>query len=618
MRPQIAAGLLLAARSVAPDCVPKTVDEILATTGGSRSRAYEMKDAIDAYTETLARPIGRPRKERPRTPDPATPSFPNLTLEVLRFVTSRVGCVRRGARARYAPCYRRFVVELRERNADVTDEEFAAAIDLPRGTLEDWLRGARPVVTEQVANADAPPVTEHDATQAQTETLLAAWNTGTWNHDFTGFCTHVRRDLRLELGRTMIANILFAHGMRTPARRAGRSRDEDALRGAFETFFGGAQWVGDGKQVEVVLDGRRYRFNLELVIDAASGAAVGISVRDEEDSAAVVEAVQHGVETTGAAPFALLLDNRPSNHTPEVDAALGDTMRIRATPERPQNKAHCEGALGLFAQKAPPIEVDTRNPREHARTILQLNTTTFWRALNRAPRRDRGGKSRVDLYTQPVTPEQREAALAALRDRMRKQELARETRAARIDPTMRALLDDAFAKHNLLDPERHVRDAIACYPRDIVVDALAIYAGKRAAGTLPDGVDARYLLGIVRNVHHVHEADFITDALVRERLAARDHFLAPLVRERDEILAGERDLAAKLLALIDRLVVAERAVDRCVWLDAAAALVAPCSHDERVALAKRAARHVHSAFELTPRDRDRLERSLLHRLWPLE
>jgi hypothetical protein len=59
--------------------------------------------------------------------------------------------------------------------------------------------------------------------------------------------------------------------------------------------------------------------------------------------------------TTGAPSLALLLDHRPSSHTPEVDAALDNTMRIRATPERPQNKAHVEGAFGLFAQKVPPI-----------------------------------------------------------------------------------------------------------------------------------------------------------------------------------------------------------------------------------------------------------------------
>ena len=145
-----------------------------------------------------------------------------------------------------------------------------------------------------------------------------------------------------------------------------------------------------------------------------------------------------------------------------------------------------------------------------------------------------------------------------------------------------------------------------------------IFAGKRTAGTLPDGVDARYLLGIVKNVHHVHQADPITEALIRERLAARDRFLAPLILERDAILAADRDVGATLVALVDRLVGAERTVDRHVWLDAAAALVAPREHDEKIALAQRAAHRVHAAFHLSAHDRDRLERSLLRLLWPLE
>jgi hypothetical protein len=465
-------------------------------------------------------------------------------------------------------------------------------------------------------SAAAPAAVERDERQAQIETVLAAWRG--WRGGFGDFCEHVRRDHRLALGRTLIADILFAHGARTPARRGGRSRDEEALRGAFETFFGGAQWVGDGKQLAVVLDGRSFRFNLELVVDAATDAAVGISVRDEEDSAAVTEAFEDGVKTTGAPPLALLLDNRPSNHTPEVDAALGETMRMRATPGRAQNKAHVEGSFGLFAQKMPPLALDTRDPRTLARAIAQLAATTFFCALNRAPRRDRGGKTRVELYGQSITPEQYEAATAALRERMRKQELARKTRAARTDPATRALLDDAFDRLDLLDPERHFRDAIACYPRDAIIDAIAIFDGKRSAGTLPDGVDARYLLGIVRNVHHVHEAEHITKALIRERLAARDCFLAPLVRERDAILAANRDAGTALMALIDRLVHAERSIDQCIWLDAAAALVEPCEHEHRIALAQRAARRVHAAFNLGARDRDRLERSLLRRLWPLE
>jgi hypothetical protein len=627
--PLVIAGVMLAARSLSePHGVPQpSVGEILRLTGTTRSRAYEIKDALEAMLPTLARPPGRPRVEP--APGPANVSeFFEIAVEMIQFMKRNPGCVQSGTRDRYADGYRRFVLELRERHADVTATEFAVAIDLPLGTLEDWLRSP-PIAEPSIAGTTAPcdpsategvsdPVhtTKHDARQAQIETVLAAWRA--WRGPFRGFCEHVRRDHRLELGTTLIASILFEYGQRVPARRSGRSRDEEALRGSFETFFPGAQWVGDGKLLKVVLDGKTFCMNLELIVDAASDAAVGISVRDEEDSAAVIEAFEHGKQTTGDAPLAQLLDNRPSNHTPEVDAALDDTMRIRATPKRPQNKAHVEGAFGLFAQKVPPLELDTRDPYTLAKTIARLVATTFFRALNRAPRRDRDGKTRVDLYAQDITPEQREAACAALRERMRKQELARQTRAARLDPVIRALLDDGFTRLGLLDPERHFRDAIACYPRDAIVDAIAIFAGKRTAGNLPDGVDARYLLGIVRNVHHVHEAEPITEALIRERLAARDRLLAPLVHERDALLAaGGSDVGETLIALVDRLVRAEHTIDHHVWLDAAADLVAPIAHDERIALAQRAARRIHTAFRISPHDRARLERALLRRLWPL-
>jgi hypothetical protein len=72
-------------------------------------------------------------------------------------------------------------------------------------------------------------------------------------------------------------------------------------------------------------------------------------------------------------------------------------MRIDATPSRAQNKAHVEGAFGLFAQKVPRLEVDTTDSRALARSILWLVATTFFRALNRAPRRDRAGRSRAEL-----------------------------------------------------------------------------------------------------------------------------------------------------------------------------------------------------------------------------
>jgi hypothetical protein len=610
--PNVTAGVLLCARRLAEPLglTMPTASEILTAAAATRTRAYELADGLTKLLPTLVRPVGRPSTER--APAPAS-ALLDVGREALAFLMVHPGCVRRvDERGRYTETWRRFVLGLAERHADVPLADLAGALCMPLGTLEDWLRAPHVDVPEP-EHAKTDDDVARDAKLAQFETVLDAWRT--WSGDFTAFCEHVRRDLRVELGRTMIAHILFAHGERTPPRRTGRSRDEHALRGAFETFFPGAQWVADGKTVEVVIDGEVLQVNLELVVDAATDAAVGIDVRDEEDSAAIVTAFENGMSTTGEPPLALLVDNRPSNHTPEVNAALGETMRIDATLYRAQNKAHVEGAFGLFAQKSPPLVVETTDSRALARSIALLVATTFFRALNRAPRRDREGRSRVELYAQNVTPEDREAAYTALRERMRKQQLARETRAARVAPDIRALLDDAFARLGLLDPARRVRDAIACYRRDDIVDAIAIFETKKQRESLPEGADARYLLGIVRNLEHVHEADAITLALLHERIAARDRFLAPLLHERDLILA--RDQEAQLDAIIRRLVEADRELDRRFWLDVLA-LIAPNQEDARRAFARRSARRNHAAFRLDRRERDRLVRLLLRALWPLE
>lgn len=625
MASNVTAGLVLAARSLAAATVPElsmpTAGQIVGAAGAKRSRAYELRDAILGVLPTLARPPGRPKTEREPAPGSGSSStLAELRGEVLRFIMQHPGCVHeQPRRSRYAESFRLFVLELRERHADLPLTDFAVGVLVPLGTLEDWLRPGRTAAkAEALASAPVPvpEVVEPDIRQTHVESVLAQWRS--WNGDFSSFCDHVREHHRVPLGRSLIASILFAHGERTPERRPGRARDEEALRGSFETFFPGAQWVGDGKQLAIVIDGEVIHQNLELCVDADSGAAVGIDVRDAEDSAAVIASFADGVKTTGEPPLALLLDNKPCNDTDEVDAALGDTLHLRSTPGRAQNKAHVEGAFGLFSQTVPPIELRNHNARELARDVARLVATVFFCVLNRRPRRDRDGLSRMQLYAQQVTDEQRQAALASLQERLRKQQLAAQALAARADPTTRALLDDALPRLGLADPARHFRDAIACYPLDAVVDAIAIFDGKRSAGTLPDGVDARYLLGIVKNVHHCHEAESITAALLRERLAARDRLLQPLVRERDEILAHTGGAPAPTLdAIVRRLTHAERLIDRHFWLDAAAAAF-PHGDEQRLPLLTRVARRIHAAFRLKPADRHALERSLLRRLWPLD
>lgn len=590
---------------------------ILSATGASRSRAYELSAALTALLPTLIQPRGRPSVQAAasvRGDDHAA-----LTRKVLRFVMRHPGCVDCGReRQRYSDGFRRFVLELRERHAQMTIENFALATEVPLGTVKDWLRA--PTLSAAADDALDPPAgaaaaegTDLDGLHVQT--VLEAWRR--WEGSFVDFCQHVRHNLLVPFGLHLVRRILNVHAERTIVRRNGRGPDELALRGAFQTFFAGAQWVGDGMQVPVVIDEQRFVFNLELDVDAHTAALVGASVRDEEDSAAVIDAFDGGVITTGAPPLALLLDNRPSNHTPQVDAALGDTLRIRATLARPQNKAHVEGAFGLFSQILPMLTLDTHNdPRHVARALLSLVVEVWTRTTNHRPRRARKGNSRVDLYALGPTTEQIDEARQALRQTLERQQRARRTLEARRRPDILALLDHAFAELELLDPERHVRLAIAGYPRDPIVNGIAIFHGKRRANTLPDGVDARYLLGIVKNVTAKTEGECLAEELFDQRTQMRDRILAPLIAERDALLA-KGDLSTTIATCVDQALAIPTSLERRFWLHALAAAIAAQPEPARRELFLCAARRIEATFSLTPDQRHDTVRYVADRVIPL-
>jgi hypothetical protein len=596
---------------------------VLGVTGVKRSRAYEAAAEVVEFLQHLSRRVGRPAGA-------ALPARPPgdgdaLSRAVLGFVMTHPGCVHgQGQRQRYGDGFRRFVVELRAEHEEMSLEEFAASAAVPLGTLRSWLAApSSGTVPEPPAAAAATESTgaistssSPSLTTAHIETVLAAY--AGWYGGFRDFCEHVQRELRVGWGRDTIAHVLELHGVRRTQRRGGRSPDELALRGSFQTFFPGAQWVGDGMSVPVTIGSEVLKLNFELQCDAFSGAFVGISIRDEEDSAAVIESFRDGIETTGAAPLAELLDNKPSNHTAEVDAALGDTLRIRATRARPQNKAHVEGAFGLFSTTAPPLELDLRaSARQIAAQLLGLVSTTWARATNHRPRKDRGGSSRAQLYTIEPTDEQITEACRALEERRRRQELARQTLEARQHPDVRAFLDAAFERLELSDPERHVRLAISRYPLDPIIAGVAIFETKQCTNSLPDGIDARYLLGIVRNVHEQREGELVAEALLKLRRQARDIALERLTRERDALHTANRPTNDILATLVDHALLSERALDRTFWLDALACLVSDAPSDERDARYRAAARSIHATFRADPRRREHAVRVLAEHVVPL-
>lgn len=609
--PLLTAALLLVAigRLESLGLPHPTATSVLVATGASRSRAYELRGAIEAILPTVLRPPGRPEKAAPAPIDTSA-----IVRAARDFAYDHPGAVGGGAaRRRYSDGFRRFVLELAAAHRDVPLDAFADAVGVPLPTVKDWLAGGMDVTKPPPSLASVPST---DPTGPQIETILATWKT--WEGGFSAFCRHVQHDWRVPFGRELIADVLTAYGVRFAKRRSGRSPDEDALRGQFQTFFPNAQWVGDGSPLDVTVGGCTFTFNLELMVDPCSGAVTGASVRDNEDATAVIEAFDDGVATTGKPPIAVLLDNKPSNHAEDVVENLGDTSIVRATPFRPQNKAHVEGTFGLFQQVAPALVVSLGAPREVARQLLELIVTTWARTLNHRPRPDRGGRSRVQCHLGRVpTAEEIAAAKQALAERIRVQGKARQTRAARQDPLVRSTVASALARLGFDDPDSELLNGIARYPIDAVVEGIAIVEGKRRAGTLPEHADARYLLGCVRNVSNEREGWEIALALWDERSRARDAALDAAERQRDT-LADELDsVERRVAAYVDRALATSRRIDRFFWLTAAADAVLDEDQSARHPLFRLAARRVHATHAIPHRDRLAATRFLAARVLPI-
>lgn len=610
--PAVAAALLLVARTLcAASALPTpTVGQILAATHASRSSAYEILDSLVAQLVTLQPSRGRPPKPKP--PVGATTDGAAVTLAVLDYVMRNPGSAHRSAiRQHYSDGFRRFVVDLYARYESLEVEAFAAAANVPLGTFKDWIKTHATPATPPVEGEHRDDSTSQppSADCARMQTVLDAFSR--WKGSFLPFCEHVRVELRIPFGRDLVARILDVNGVRKRSHRDGRRPDEIAMRGAFLTYFPGAQWVGDGMQVPVVVDGQRFNFNLELNVDAHSGAFVGVSVRREEDSAAVVEAFHDGVLTTDAQPIALLLDNRPSNLTPEVLAVLGDTLLIRATPGRGQNKGHVEGAFGLFSQILPNLSLDTRlGPVAVAGAFLGIVAQVWARTTNHRPRAGRDGRSRAELYGDKPSDAQIAHARAELRETAQRQELARQTLEARRRPDVLLLLDSHFKRLQLLDPQRHICVAIAGYSLNAIVDGIAIFEGKRTAKTLPPGVDARYLLGIVRNIHASAEGEQIARRLFQLRVEARDAMLASLVAAAAVVCARKSFVAD----CVDRALETESQLVRTFWLDALADVIRTRVPSTHQALFHAAARRIEATYAIAPLARHDAVRLLADRI----
>lgn len=628
-----AATFLLARQSVPEWDGWPTTAEILALVGASRSQAYEYYSRLEEVAPTVVRPPGR----RPAAPPSASSDDRLLPVSIacFEYLGRHPGSFRiHHERRVYSDGFRRFVLALLnpgEPGEALSTEELSLASSVPLGTLKDWLRAgfgvptpagqakSNPETKRQEARDPRPPAEESAApasgaqnTGARPEeppvsaeirashvqTIVSHWLS--WDGTFQAFCHMLRTEHRVPHSDTFIGDVLQGLGLRS--RRRKMPVEAPWSSGTFRNLFPGAHWIGDGTTLAVYWNDQILLFNVEALLDASSNAIVGFHVSDTENEEAVLQAFRAARETTGEPPRALTLDNRPGNHTEGVHATV-ECIVLAATPHRGQAKAPLEGAFGLFQQTMPPLIIVGQSVREMIRSSLSLILTAWARGRNGKPRKRLGGLSPADAYRKACpTQEQVQEALAWFRELQRRQELARRTREARLDPVRIQLLSQGLAELGIPDPKRRLSIALAGYSRDAIVHGLAVFQAKQELATLPADADlGRYLGGIIRNLHTKLELERTSLHLLKQRIRLRDISLEPLTRAADRIQA-ERPPSDRPGAFVDLALGATWIIDFRFWATAAADALSALSDGPRTTLYQALCRRISASFQ-TDRER---------------
>ena len=201
---------------------------ILEATQATKSRAYELTEALVAVLPELVQPIGRPKKA---ASIPESDASGQLTRQVLRFLYAHPGSATdTGGRRFYSDRFRHRILELRSLYVDLDLQAFAQAVDVPVGTFDGWLRADHAREHEEPSNDGSFP----EEASLRIQAVITAWRR--WSGSFEAFVGHVHEHLRIPFGRSFIARVLFEYNERTPRRRAGRSPDEEATRDTFEVL----------------------------------------------------------------------------------------------------------------------------------------------------------------------------------------------------------------------------------------------------------------------------------------------------------------------------------------------------------------------------------------------
>lgn len=394
------------------------IDKVSIVALAKKIEDVEKTKTISQLAEKLAVPLMSESRNRERLmqriadprPDPGSVAIPRYAKLILSYLLEKSFAVRpNNSRPSYATWFKRFVIDLKERESN-TYSELSEFLGISQETL--------------VGFSDSLPALSLRKMDALSENLAKIWESAPperrRNLDaFWYYLGKKHQDLSIsfkKMRQTMIN--LGLHHPRGP-------RTKDHGTNVKKIFSPHALWEGDGKQINLTINGFKHSYLWYAFVEQETTLLVGSNIDRTETSSNFLNALKAGNLKAGTYPIGILIDNRLS------DAELSPIHRfcrehnivlVRTFPGNSKSNGNIENNFSIFEQFVGDLNIIGSTSEEISKSIAQVIVEVFTQLRNHQSRQRLNGETPDEVSTSAKRPEHARDAIEKMATRFQKKE----------------------------------------------------------------------------------------------------------------------------------------------------------------------------------------------------
>ena len=260
-----------------------------------------------------------------------------------------------------------------------------------------------------------------------------------------------------------------------------------------------AIWEGDGKQVNITINGYRHCFCWYAFTDQSTTLIVGANVEKTETSENFLNALKNAGENNSVFPIGVLIDNRLSDTDLSPIKTFMKEHNIvlaRTFPGNSKSNGTIENNFSIFERFVGDINISGKSNMEIAQSIAKTMVEVFTQLRNNQPRKRLHGATPQERAENSRRPEHQRSSVEKIANRFNKETSNIEEKWEVIDSARKHF------EYLSLEAENKIKRQLKHYTAKTLIDTQAAYIAQIAKHPESTYTSA-YFMAILRNKQEI-------------------------------------------------------------------------------------------------------------------